>query len=240
MSVRSVVRWLTGRLPVPARTLILRCRNRGRVRIGKGSWIHPGAQLIGRAFITVGSNTCVSQGSWLNVNDRSVGASGISIGSNCFIGRDNFLSSGASIRIADYCLTTLGCKFLSSSHMPSDPRMPMIHNLRVSDSIDVGPNCFFGAGATVLGNVTIGPGCVVGANATVISDLPSFSVAVGNPARVIKRYSFSAQDWIASENCRDQDFLQNPAEDSYLEMLRRSTPKIDIPWIAAGADLGSF
>jgi serine O-acetyltransferase len=47
--------------------------------------------------------------------------------------------------------------------------------------------CDIACGVAVLGNVTIGRGSVIGANAVVVHDVPPFSVAVGAPARVIKR-----------------------------------------------------
>jgi serine O-acetyltransferase len=55
-----------------------------------------------------------------------------------------------------------------------------------------------GAGVTVLGPVTLGPGAKVGAGSVVVTDLEPHSVAVGVPARVIKRAA-------ESEPCDDMD-----------------------------------
>ena len=49
----------------------------------------------------------------------------------------------------------------------------------------IGNNVFIGAETVVLPNVKIGDDCIIGAASVVTKDIPSSSVAVGNPARVI-------------------------------------------------------
>jgi serine O-acetyltransferase len=49
----------------------------------------------------------------------------------------------------------------------------------------IGSNVDIGSGAKVLGDITIGDNVVIGANAVVITDVPSDSIAVGIPARVL-------------------------------------------------------
>lgn len=48
----------------------------------------------------------------------------------------------------------------------------------------------------VMPGVTIGKKCVIGAGAIVTKDIPDYSIAVGNPARVIKEYDFEEHEWI--------------------------------------------
>lgn len=50
----------------------------------------------------------------------------------------------------------------------------------------IGNNCYLGAGSRVLGSIQIGDNVIIGANAVVLSDIPSNSIAVGIPAKVIK------------------------------------------------------
>jgi len=50
----------------------------------------------------------------------------------------------------------------------------------------IGKNCFIGVGATILPGVTIGDEVIIGASSVVTKSIPSNSVAVGNPARVIR------------------------------------------------------
>ncbi len=51
----------------------------------------------------------------------------------------------------------------------------------------IGHGSLLGAGVSVLGPVVIGAGCKVGAGSVVVSDMPPHSVAVGVPAKIIKR-----------------------------------------------------
>ena len=49
---------------------------------------------------------------------------------------------------------------------------------------------------SVLPGVTIGYGSIIGAGSVVTKDIPSRCIAVGNPAKVIKRYDEAAKAWV--------------------------------------------
>lgn len=51
----------------------------------------------------------------------------------------------------------------------------------------IGDDVYVSTGAKILGDIVIGDNCIIGANSVVISDIPSNSVVVGVPGRVIKR-----------------------------------------------------
>ena len=53
--------------------------------------------------------------------------------------------------------------------------------------IFIGNNVWIGANCCILPNVHIGDNCVIGAGSVVTKDIPSNSVAAGNPAKVIKK-----------------------------------------------------
>ena len=91
-----------------------------------------------------------------------------------------------------------------------------------------------------MGDVHIGHGCVIGTQALVLYDLPPFSLAVGNPAHVVKRYSFKHQAWINVDALNEDDLAENPDAEAYLSMLEANHPMVNMPWIATGADRGSF
>ncbi|MCD6520772.1 MAG: acetyltransferase [Anaerolineae bacterium] len=60
-------------------------------------------------------------------------------------------------------------------------------NASVCGDVEIGPLAFIGAGATVIPGIKIGEGAVIGAGAVVVEDIPPYSLAVGVPARVIKK-----------------------------------------------------
>ena len=213
----------------------------GKCHKGKGSYIHPSAHMTGVKYINIGINTCIGEDTWLNVNNRMKGKYSIKIGDNCFIGRRNFFTSGKNITIGDYALTAIDCKFICANHVSENPLLPYIASgVSYSDSIYVGTNCFFGAGVTVIGNISIGHGSVLGANALITKDIPPFSIVIGNPARVLRRYSFSKQKWIDANQIQDKDLLDNPDEETYLKILKETHPKIAMPLPAAGSNFGNI
>ena len=54
---------------------------------------------------------------------------------------------------------------------------------------------YIGANSVILAGVHIGKHCQIGAGSVGTKDIPDYSIAVGNPARVIKRYDFQQQEW---------------------------------------------
>jgi sugar O-acyltransferase (sialic acid O-acetyltransferase NeuD family) len=59
--------------------------------------------------------------------------------------------------------------------------------VNVSGNCNIGPCCNIGTNATLLPNVTLGENVIVGANALVTKDVPSNSLVVGVPGKVIKK-----------------------------------------------------
>ncbi len=61
--------------------------------------------------------------------------------------------------------------------------------IMICDDVWIGANCVITAG------VTIGRHSVIGAGSVVTKDVPEYCVAVGNPAKVIKKYNFETATW---------------------------------------------
>ena len=112
-------------------------------------------------------------------------------GVNTYLGDEVFLNTGCVI--LDCARVEIGAKTLIgpavqiyTAEHPLDP------DLRATDSetakpVALGRNVWIGGGAILLPGVTLGDNAVVGAGSVVTKDIPAGCVAVGNPARVIKR-----------------------------------------------------
>lgn len=72
-----------------------------------------------------------------------------------------------------------------------------------SAAVTIGEYAFIGTGVKIMPGVTIGKNCVIGANSVVTKDIPDYCMAVGAPARVIKKYNMNEKRWEALNGTSD-------------------------------------
>jgi len=77
---------------------------------------------------------------------------------------------------------------------PDEP--PAERRLTNNGFVIIEDNVHIGEYVCILKNTRIGRGSVIGAQSVVIGDIPEYSIAVGNPAKVIKKYDVESQTWI--------------------------------------------
>lgn len=82
------------------------------------------------------------------------------------------------------------------NHGYQDVSQPIAHQKVTTAPIVVEDECWIGANAVLTAGVRIGKHSVIAAGAVVTKDIPPYSVAVGNPARVIKQYDFERKEWV--------------------------------------------
>ena len=93
----------------------------------------------------------------------------------CYIQGINGIHFGSNIEIGP------GVRIISSNHQEDDYSIS-----KKSEPIYIGNNVWLGSNAIILPEVTIGDNVVIGAGSVVTKNIPSNSIAVGNPCRVIK------------------------------------------------------
>jgi len=64
----------------------------------------------------------------------------------------------------------------------------------------IGENCFIGYGAVIQAGTILGKQCIIGSNSVVRGIFPDYSVIVGSPAKIIKRYNSNSGIWQKTDN----------------------------------------
>ena len=133
---------------------------------------------------------------WLEANPLTgEGKAEIKIGDHCTIGHFNEIYATKSIIIEDKVLTADRVYISDNLHGYERFEIPVIDQpIKQIKTVRIGEGSWLGVGVAVIG-ANIGKHCVIGANAVVTKDIPDYSVAVGIPARVIKRYNFEHHRW---------------------------------------------
>lgn len=90
---------------------------------------------------------------------------------------------------------------LIGMHHGIDPIAPHHHLPCHKAPIVLGEDVFIGTGTVVMGKksgdpLILGDYCRIGANSVVMDDIPSYCIAVGNPARVIRKWDFTHNKWV--------------------------------------------
>ena len=159
---------------------------------GAGSAIcFPVAALFGERYIEVGSGTVVGPYVSLSAGVSPAHELGdttvVTIGDRCLIGKGSGIVGHERIEIGDDVFTGHQVYITDANHGYDDPDLPIGRQFAPSRPVLIGSGSWLGHGSIVLPGATIGRHVVVGAGSVVTGDLPDFSVAVGNPARVVRR-----------------------------------------------------
>lgn len=147
-------------------------------------YIGEGCKIVSPHFIKTGKNVGLSEGCYLNANGGL-----IEIGSGSLFNQDVHInaSCGGAIRIGEDCLIGPAVVMRTASHRFGDPDVLIRNQGHTIGDIVLGRDCWVGAQVVILGGVTIGDGAVIGAGALVNRNIPSMSIAVGVPAKVVKQ-----------------------------------------------------
>lgn len=158
---------------------------------GRRTVIQPPVRLAGEGRIAIGDDVFVGPRSWLQVLPdpvASADAVALRIGSGTSIVGDCVLSAAASITIGERVLFARGVYVSDHSHRFDDhDRAILDQGVDRVQPVVIEDGAWLGENVVVCPGVTIGRGSVVGANSVVIHDVPARTVAVGAPARVIRR-----------------------------------------------------
>ncbi len=187
-------------------------KRRNRIKIGRR------VQILGTSNLRVGKNVIIGSDTVITVNRRKENDEMI-ISDNSYIGKNNFFSVGDRIELGKFFFSSDYCMFLGAEH-DKDPQKPYITNgVTTEKRINVEENVFFGAGSKVIGNVKIGFGSIIGSGAVISKDVPPLSIVIGNPQKIIWRYSFPLGKWVKPDTISDADI---PKREEYIELVGKN------------------
>lgn len=124
------------------------------------------------------------------------GVGDVIIGKETRIGMSNVLIG--PVIIGNHVILAQNIVVSGLNHSYEDVRLPVSKQKVSTALIIIEDECWIGANAVITAGVTLGRHCVIAAGSVVTKTIPPYSVAVGNPARVIKQYNFETKQWVRS------------------------------------------
>jgi acetyltransferase-like isoleucine patch superfamily enzyme len=150
----------------------------------------PPTALVNERYIHIGAGTVIGPQVTLSAGmvpgQQCVTDPVVRIGDRCLIGRGSGIVGHLSIEIGDDVWTGHHVYITDQNHGFEDLDRPISMQVQPERPVRIGAGSWLGHGTVVLPGATIGCHVVIGANSVVRGDIPDFTVAAGNPAKVIK------------------------------------------------------
>lgn len=120
------------------------------------------------------------------------------IGNNTKIGQFFKADVYTEVKIGDDCLLASNIYILTVMHSmnPEITASYVEQPMLIPKRVEICDGAWIGERVSILPGVTIGKKSIIGTGAVVTKDIPEYSIAVGNPARVIKQWNFNLKKWI--------------------------------------------
>lgn len=121
----------------------------------------------------------------------------LQLGRGCKLGDSVHIVASRQVSIGDDCLIASHVFISDTSHGDGTehPMTPPDGRPLATSPVSIGSCVWLGEGVAVLPGATIGDGCIIGAHAVVKGEIPPYTVAVGAPAKPVKRYNFETNLW---------------------------------------------
>lgn len=147
------------------------CNIKGKIMLSSYVVIRPCVQIWCGGVVQIGEGS--------EIGERSR----ISIKNSCEIGANVLLSPNVYITDCDHEYRNINIPIINQGIVQQERK------------VLIGKETYVGINCVIVGDVTIGEHCVIGANSVVTKDIPDYSVAVGCPAKVIKRFDRESETW---------------------------------------------
>ncbi len=163
------------------------------------------SKILGKKHIKIGKNFSAGKNSWIEAitqyGDQKFHPN-ILIKDNVVINDFNHIGAIKYIEIGNNVLMGSKCYITDHNHgiykgegesSPYEP--PQVRALSNGESIIIGDNVWIGDNVVILPGVKIGNGSIIGAHSLITKNIPNASIAVGIPAKVIKKWNENTKRW---------------------------------------------
>jgi len=162
-------------------------------RIGKRCYMGKPVCLDGTKGIYIGNRVRIYPGCRMETHDEGT----IEVHDDVAIGQNFHITSGGKSRLVIGAHTTIsGNVFVTN--IDHEYQSIGVHIMQQPFSVKetyIGENCFIGYGAAIQAGTKLGKQCIVGTNSVVRGEFPDYSVIVGAPGRVVKKYNQESGVW---------------------------------------------
>lgn len=167
-------------------------------KLGKGSRIFYPFTISHEELIEIGEHTTILENARMQVYPERTEEKGhIKIGNNCFLGYRFCILAGADVTIGNDVTVASNVCIVSENH-GIDPESDICYGKQPLQTapVKIGNGCWIGESVMIMPGVQVGEKSVIGGGAVVTKSIPAYSIAAGNPAKVIKKYDFECHKWI--------------------------------------------
>jgi len=166
---------------------------------------YKGARIIRRPFYirgkaSIGSIKKLTTGHHCRF-DLPSGKVTLNFGENCQLGDNVHIVAHESVTFGNNVLCASKVFISDTSHgsydgiTHTDPLVAPDSRPLHYEAVVIGNNVWIGEHVCILKGVTIGDGAIIGANAVVTKNVASYTIAVGIPAKGVKKYNFESLRW---------------------------------------------
>jgi acetyltransferase-like isoleucine patch superfamily enzyme len=150
--------------------------------------------------IFIGKNVTVAKFSWLAATPLTNFDCKLIIGDGTAIGHFNHIYATRKIEIGNNVLLADKVYISDNQHSYEDITIPVREQpIKQTANVKIGDGSWLGENVCVMG-ASIGKHTVIGANSVVTKDIPDYCIAVGSPAKIIKKYSFEKNGWFKTDD----------------------------------------
>nr|WP_294790428.1 acyltransferase [uncultured Mucilaginibacter sp.] len=161
---------------------------------GKGSKVRRYARMDVLPFnkFSLGDNSIIED--FCTINN---GVGDVFIGNGTLIGMSNVIIG--PVNIGNNVIFAQNIVASGLNHEYRDVNTPIKDQKTIVSTITIEDDCWIAANAVLTAGITIGKHSVVAAGAVVTKSVPPYSVAAGNPAKIIKLYDNVLKEWVSAK-----------------------------------------